>query len=133
MPTDTQREPSLIQQRIEAEREAALALQTELLRGEPIHINVAIAECRAARAATDEAVKAVEGLVDAIAANWTDSFAIRDLLVEAGRLKLDTVHPDARCRVGKDHCAHYYAGGTCCGCKAIALTHTTGGASDETR
>lgn len=51
---------------IAAEREAALALQTELARGEAIHIKVAIAECTAARAATDEAVKAVE----ADAARW---------------------------------------------------------------
>ena len=127
MPTDTQREPSLIQQRIEAEREAASQLNWAI----KDEVEPCYHALQAARAATDEAVKAVEGLVDAIAANWTDSFAIRDLLVEAGRLKLDTVHPDARCRVGKDHCAHYYAGGTCCGCKAIALTHTTGGASDE--
>ena len=89
----------------------------------------------AARAATDEAVRRVEGLMAAIVYDWTNPFAVRDLLVDAGYLKLDTLHSDARCKVTNDHCAHYYAGGTCCGCKAAApeptTEHTTGGASDE--
>ena len=60
MPTDTQREPSLIQQRIEAEREAEDA--------RPTHASHCICDrCMAtdaatgrARAATDEAVRKVE-------------------------------------------------------------------------
>ncbi|HEU6452882.1 MAG TPA: hypothetical protein VFT57_15805 [Gemmatimonadaceae bacterium] len=65
MPTDTQRAPTL-SQCIEREREAEDALVRESVRGERIHIRPAEDELAEARAATDEAVRAVEAGAEVI-------------------------------------------------------------------
>ena len=103
MPTDTQREPTEtpLARAIREEREAERL--EELWRGTP-HRRIGTAKVKDARAATDEAVKAVEGALDA---------AIR-LLTSRDALS------DAEWRWCTDTVAAYVRG-----------TTTTGGASDE--